>query len=465
VVITPAVPKPEVTPVTPTSTNFCVATQGSDEQKALLDAIAWAEGTRQKYNVMFAGKEFSSYASHPVQTGEMPAEGITANGYTSTAAGRYQFLFKTFKGLQDMGYFSSGFAPPEQDVAAIALVESKGVFDNQLKLVDENSFVSVLDKLAPVWASLPYSPKGGQSYYGQPVQSKSDLLNVYQSCLQFHQTGAVPVSTLPSTGEAKFSDAGYKASGGGWLCPENAPQPNAGLTEDEQFNGCPKGMIKINNFCIDKYEASLVKMDGTPWSPYCDPKIHNVQVKAVSLAGAVPQSNINQLQAKAACENAGKRLCADAEWSRACQGPQGSTYPYGSTYSAGTCNRRDASIHVVARLISEHPEYFPGLLPPPGGQNAWNTQPYMQHPALNQQSNTLTETGEKIQCVSADGVYDLYGNVYEWTADPEGTFRGDYYQLTPRSAANEGCLNTVTGHAAAYSDYSIGFRCCADPLS
>lgn len=268
--------------------------------------------------------------------------------------------------------------------------------------------------------------------------------------------------TTPSIGQASFSTSGYKQSGGGWLCPQDAPQPNAGLTEAPGEGGCPAGMVKVSTFCIDKYEASLVQMDGKPWSPYCDPKLHNVQVKAVSLANAVPQSNINQIQAKAACENAGKRLCTDEEWSRACQGAQGNLYPYGSTQDSSACNRRDSSPHVVERLISTNPEFFPGLLPP---SNGWNRQPFMQHPAINQQSNTLTRTGEKTACVTAERVYDLYGNVYEWTADPDGTFRGDYYQFTPRNPTNEGCLNKVSGHAASYSDYSIGFRCCANPTS
>jgi len=62
--------------------------------------------------------------------------------------------------------------------------------------------------------------------------------------------------------------------------------------------------------------------------------------------------------------------------------------------------------------------------------------------------------------VSADGVFDLAGNLDEWTADPSGTFRGgDYVDDTLNG---NGCAYTTTAHDASYHDYSTGFRCCAD---
>ena len=44
-----------------------------------------------------------------------------------------------------------------------------------------------------------------------------------------------------------------------------------------------------------------------------------------------PQSNISGVQAQQACEGAGKRLCTDAEWLRACRGAADNIYPYGDT--------------------------------------------------------------------------------------------------------------------------------------
>ena len=56
--------------------------------------------------------------------------------------------------------------------------------------------------------------------------------------------------------------------------------------------------------------------------------------------GAVPQGYINGVQAAAACASAGKRLCTDAEWLRACQGPSSTTYPYGNTRSPASATTR-----------------------------------------------------------------------------------------------------------------------------
>ena len=54
----------------------------------------------------------------------------------------------------------------------------------------------------------------------------------------------------------------------------------------------------------------------------------------------------------------------------------------------------------------------------------------------------------------------MVGNVHEWVDD--GSFRGGYYLDTQQN--NEGCDYVTTAHASWYHDYSIGFRCCADPV-
>jgi formylglycine-generating enzyme required for sulfatase activity len=62
--------------------------------------------------------------------------------------------------------------------------------------------------------------------------------------------------------------------------------------------------------------------------------------------------------------------------------------------------------------------------------------------------------------VTAEGAFDMMGNLHEWTADPAGTFRGGYYVDTERNGP--GCLYVTTAHNSAHWDYSTGFRCCAD---
>lgn len=80
---------------------------------------------------------------------------------------------------------------------------------------------------------------------------------------------------------------------------------------------------------------------------------------------------------------------------------------------------------------------------------------------ISQLPDSLARTGSHAGCVTPEGVFDLMGNLHEWTADPAGTFRGGYYVDTYRNG--EGCLYRTTAHSMGHWDYSTGFRCCADP--
>jgi hypothetical protein len=234
----------------------------------------------------------------------------------------------------------------------------------------------------------------------------------------------------------------------GVTCDPNAiPQPNAGLTEEPGDARCPAGMALVATACVDRFEAALVEVlaAGTtqPWSPYFDP--HGHTVRALSLRGAVPQAYISGLDADAACVAAGKRLCTDAEWLRACQGPSGTTYPYGATRQPGVCNDARA-VHPAIELY--------------GTAASWIFS-HLDSPCLDQEASGLALTGSHAGCVTAEGLFDMMGNLHEWTADPAGTFRGGFYVDTVLNG--NGCLYATTAHTTTYWDYSTGFRCCATP--
>ena len=224
--------------------------------------------------------------------------------------------------------------------------------------------------------------------------------------------------------------------------PEVHVQPNEGLQEGSGTGGCPPGMLLADKFCIDRFEASLETLDGLPWSPYFNPG--DIEVRAVSIEGAVPQAYISGDQAKVACENAGKRLCTDDEWLAACQGPSGTTYPYGNELEPGVCNDARA----------EHPaiEYY-------GTDASW-VWSELGNACIDQLHDSLDRTGENPGCITAEGAYDMMGNLHEWTADPSGTFRGGFYVDTVINGP--GCLYKTSAHTTTYWDYSTGFRCCAD---
>ena len=227
------------------------------------------------------------------------------------------------------------------------------------------------------------------------------------------------------------------------------PLDNAGLSEAPGIAGCPPGMTRLagngGGFCMDRFEAFLeIVIDGAlrPFSPHAHPDAGILVAR--SAAGAIPQGHISGTQAADACANAGKRLCTEGEWVRACGGVDNTLYPWGNTARPGRCN--DAR--------SRHPaiEYF--------GTSADWIWSELDHPCLNQLPASLASTGSHPACVTSDGIYDLMGNLHEWTADPAGTFRGGFYVDTARNGP--GCRYRTTAHTIGHWDYSTGFRCCAD---
>src|SRR6185369_15483032 len=134
---------------------------------------------------------------------------------------------------------------------------------------------------------------------------------------------------------------------------------------------CPPDMVDVSGrFCIDRYEGSLVDARlGRPLSPYFSPRKseakraleaftgtapvpgapelprppvweleESFEPKALALPSATPNGYVSGLLARAACEQAGKRLCSAEEWVTACRGEQNHRFPYGEDYEAGACN-------------------------------------------------------------------------------------------------------------------------------
>lgn len=206
--------------------------------------------------------------------------------------------------------------------------------------------------------------------------------------------------------------------------------------EDSNEGLCPKGMAHIDGFCMDRWEASLKGQ-----SPFEVPVSSGV---AQTAHGVVPQGYISGEVAEAACQAVGKRLCTSVEWLRACQGPDVFVFPYGHTYIDAACNEgRD--LHPVVELFGEATDWSSGQ---------------MNDSRINQLPNTVDSTGSNPVCMSAEGIYDLHGNLHEWVADPNGTFRGGFY--VDAEINGKGCLYRTTAHGRTYHDYSTGFRCCSD---
>ncbi len=212
---------------------------------------------------------------------------------------------------------------------------------------------------------------------------------------------------------------------------------------------CLAGMVSIDGeYCIDRYEASvdIVNARGKTLrhhSPYETTK-DDERLAARSRRGVVPQAYLSQEQAEAACENAGKRLCTDQEWIKACKGKHPSTYPYGDDHVDKRCNDDGVS---PLRILH-------------GGDDSLSTFGIeaMNDPRLNKIKGSLARTGHFRRCRSSYGTYDMVGNLHEWTSNSTGVFRGGYY--LDDHLHGDGCNYLTTGHNTHYHDYSIGFRCC-----
>lgn len=174
------VPTPDVPPTAQSSSK-------SNGIYALLDVIAYAEDTdrnltdgRTGYNKYYGSQEhFTNSSAHPGIISKSKYGTVNKFGkvITSTAAGRYQFLLKTWKNLwKGIPSGNPAMTEANQDVAAIALMKEKGV-NPAIVLKDIGSFGNVVSKLNPVWASLPGSP------HGQPIVDINTLYDWYRQSL------------------------------------------------------------------------------------------------------------------------------------------------------------------------------------------------------------------------------------------------------------------------------------------
>jgi formylglycine-generating enzyme required for sulfatase activity len=158
------------------------------------------------------------------------------------------------------------------------------------------------------------------------------------------------------------------------------------------------GRVGRTGFCIDRYEYPNRK-------------------------GAEPLRRVNWEKAQKLCGKQGKRLCTVPEWERACRGPYGHPFPYGTKYDPEAC-RTDLG---------------------------WGGEP--------------AAGGASRGCMSGYGVWDMVGNLWEWTEDERPGEEGQKI-LKGGSWASRG--ERFASCAAEISNYSgiklgyYGFRCCLE---
>ena len=110
-----------------------------------------------RYRTIYGGEKFDA------PPWEHPRRKVKAGEWTSSAAGRGQFLAATWDGLLKQ-YGFPDFSPACQDEAMVALIIGRGALEDVLA----GRLEAALAKCSKEWASLPGSP------YGQPTITLDD---------------------------------------------------------------------------------------------------------------------------------------------------------------------------------------------------------------------------------------------------------------------------------------------------
>jgi murein DD-endopeptidase MepM/ murein hydrolase activator NlpD len=185
----------ETAPVEPDNQDFeHMSGYGTNEQKALLKAISFSEGTTRGYGIIYGGANVPELESGQLTISEVlemqktgmvrgRSAGYKRDKYDSDATGKYQFMSYTLREEVAKQGFSLGekFTPELQDKLILGrITRLRGVTPELLKR--EGLSAKVSNMLAPEFASFP--TLSGGSYYGQPVKGLKSIQNYYTSSLR-----------------------------------------------------------------------------------------------------------------------------------------------------------------------------------------------------------------------------------------------------------------------------------------
>lgn len=221
----------------------------------------------------------------------------------------------------------------------------------------------------------------------------------------------------------------------------------------------PAHEVQLDAYCIDRYEVTVERYEACAQSGVCDPggsecsympregeyqtRVNHYPRECDNRGHLCPTFPVNcksYTQAQSYCSWIGRRLCTEAEWERAASGPGPSkrAHPWG-----------DAPPNADLLNALEH---GPGHL-----------MPVDSYP----------------DGVSAEGVHNLAGNVYEWVADAYAPYRvgarPSRNPTGPRTGAlrigRGACFLSESGFKSAdrttfdpdFNWGCVGIRCCSTP--
>jgi len=138
----------------------------------------------------------------------------------------------------------------------------------------------------------------------------------------------------------------------------------------------------------------------------------------------------------------GKRLCSETEWTFACEGEEAWPHPYGYTRSPEICDIDRPWRGFDQRAFWDRSSRAAML----ELDRLWQGE----------------ASGSRPACRSPFGIYDMTGNVDEWTQSVStqghcSILKGGYWgQVRSR------CRPSTRVHDEDFAFYQQGFRCCAD---
>ena len=272
---------------------------------------------------------------------------------------------------------------------------------------------------------------------------------------QVADASAPDANALPgyNAGSSSFSEhngetlASLKLS----ATPPNPLEAAAG----EAHSSCPTGMVDVEgDYCPWVEQKCLrwldpeTKMRCAEFAPTSECLTKTVRkhmcmdkYEYPNRVGADPVVMKTWYEAGATCSGQAKRLCAESEWTLACEGEERLPYPYGYARSSEACNidkpHPDVDEKALANASTRTAE----------AQRLWQGEP----------------SGSRDACVSPFGVHDMTGNVDEWVVNESGkpyksALKGGYW-----GPVKTRCRPSTVAHAEDFSFYQIGFRCCSDP--
>lgn len=170
------------------------------------------------------------------------------------------------------------------------------------------------------------------------------------------------------------------------------------------------------NFCIDRFEFPNVK-------------------------GQYPVIMVTFQEASSLCAKRGKRLCTETEWTFACEGEEAQPYPYGYERDSNACvTDRPWRAFDDQALLARSSERARDEV-----EKLWQGE----------------QSGSRPRCRSPFGVYDMTGNVDEWTRSVRATgfasiLKGGYW-----GPIRARCQPSTRAHDEGFVSYQQSFRCCA----